>query len=355
VVNCPKLTTTQKLELIGVVKASKVASDIKKAQAILLLDYGEKIELIESISNHKRSRIFGIRKLYLTKGWDAIKTPSKNNRCLLRKPEMAELLETVKTKKPGEVDNYYSNQPFWTTSVLADYVFKKYEIKYRSKTSYYVIFKKVNFTFHKPGRVYVSQSQEEIAKWLKQIKPVFEEALKNENTVVLCEDESLISTQTTNQKIWLEAGSYPRVEVNTKRENKSIYGFLNIKTGKEHAYTANWQTMYETEKILKKIRLAYPRKTNKSNHLQGAKILLFWDSAGWHKGSKVQEYIKKDGNITQVFFPRYTPELNPQEHVWKDAKEKVTKNRYIPNIDKTAKDFVSYLNSNRFNYSFLNT
>lgn len=350
---CPKLSQDQIVELMDVVKHSKNALNIKRAQAVLMVNSQGYLPLITELTNFKRSRVFGIRKLYLDKGLPAITSRSKSNKELLTKSQVKELLETVKNSKPFEMDPYYENQPFWTTSVLADYVLKKYDVKYKSKTSYHILFKKINFTFHKPGRVYIKQDPIEIASWLEQTKPVLEQALKDPNTVILCEDESLISTQTTNQKIWLEANTYPRIEVNTKRENKSIYGFLNIKTGREHAFTANYQTMYETERILKKIRLSYPKNNNKGNHLQGAKILLFWDSAGWHKGSKVQEYIKRDGNITQVFFPRYTPELNPQEHVWGSAKEKIIKNKYIPDIEKTAKDFVSYLNSNRFNYEFL--
>jgi transposase len=50
------------------------------------------------------------------------------------------------------------------------------------------------------------------------------------------------------------------------------------------------------------------------------KVALFWDNAGWHKGSVVQEYIKKDGNITVIHFPTYAPEENPQEHVWKSPR-----------------------------------
>lgn len=350
---CPKLSLNQIEELTDKIKTAKNPRDVKKVQAILLLDKKANTELISDITNIKRSRIFGIRKLFMEKGIEAIASRSKSNKELLTKSQMKELLETVKTKLPRDVDLYYENHTFWTTSVLADYVYKKYTVKYKSKTSYHIIFSKINFTFHKPGRVYVKQDQAEVDKWCTEVKPVLKQALMDSNTVILCEDESIISTQTTNQKIWLEANSYPRVEVNTKRENKSIYGFLNIKTGRQHAFSANWQTMYETEKILKKIRRFYPKNNNKGNKLKGVKILLFWDSAGWHKGSVVQEYIKKDGKITQIFFPRYTPELNPQEHVWKDAKEKITKNKYIPDIEKTSKDFVSYLNSNSFNYEFL--
>jgi hypothetical protein len=119
----------------------------------------------------------------------------------------------------------------------------------------------------------------------------------------------VLSTQTTVQKVWLPAGQAPKVEVNQERENRSVYGFLNIKTGQKHAWKTKWQNMYETMKVLKKLRKQYPKK----------KLLLLWDSARWHVGSKVREYIEQDGNIETLAFPPYSPEENPQEHVCEEG------------------------------------
>ncbi|MBU4305720.1 MAG: hypothetical protein KJ893_08930, partial [Candidatus Omnitrophica bacterium] len=54
-----------------------------------------------------------------------------------------------------------------------------------------------------------------------------------------------------------------------------------------------------------------------------------------------------------IYFPRSAPEENPQEHVWKQGRSKVTHNKFIENIDKTTNEFVDYLNNSKFRYSFL--
>ena len=151
-----------------------------------------------------------------------------------------------------------------------------------------------------------------------------------------------ISTQTTVQKIWLPKGEYPQIKVATKRESRSIYGFLNIRTGKEHAFKTDWQNMYITYDILGELRKQYI----------GKKILLIWDKAPWHKGSRAQQFIKEDGLIEAFDFPRSAPEQNPQEHVWKNGRSHVTHNRFIDDIDKATDEFVDYLNRTNFNYSF---
>ncbi len=172
---------------------------------------------------------------------------------------------------------------------------------------------------------------------------MIEKAFKEQNTAVLVEDEMILSTQTTLQKIWLPQGENPKIEVSNKKENRSVYGFLNIKTGKEHAFKAQKQNMFIATEILKEIREIYPEQ----------KLLLFWDGAGWHRGSEVQGFIREDENIETVYFPRYAPEENPQEHIWKNGRSKTTHNEFIKDIDFSTDKFIDYLNSTNFNYSLL--
>ena len=132
------------------------------------------------------------------------------------------------------------------------------------------------------------------------------------------------------------------IETNGTKKAKSIYGFLNLKTGKEHAFISERQTMVQTAEILAKISKLYSE----------SKIVLLWDGAGWHRGSVAQQAIK-EYNISQIYFPPYSPELNPQEHVWKKGRSEVTHNRFIPKIEPVTKELVDYLNITRFHYSLL--
>ncbi len=344
-----KLNTEEICKLKELRQKSNNANDVQKCNAVLMLNNGIEISVITEYTDLKRSSIYSLKKMYLDKGIEALKSKSKNAKRLLTKQQLVELLNDIKTKSPV----YFGyDEPYWTTAVLTDHVWEEYRVKYKSKTSYYIIFKRVKFTFHKPGRVYEKSDPAREQAWIKEHRDEIEQALDDPNTVVLCADESQISTQTTTQKVWLLANDYPEVEVSNVKKSKSIYGFLDMKTGQQYAFVTDWQNMYETTKVLQKLRQKIPKKDNKVNKLKGKKILLIWDNAGWHKGSVTQEYIQRDGMVEQIWFPAYAPDLNPQEHVWKVSKDKVLKNIYIPNIDKTAQDFVNYLNSTYFKYKF---
>ena len=337
-----KLTQKQIQGLNEVIQKGKSSGpEVRRAQAILLVDQEVDPAAITTVTGFSRRHAFTLRRRYLTEGISAVHDKRKGKiKELLTKKQRAEIVETVKTTKPND---YGYNNPHWTTSILGDFIAKKYEVTYKSKTSLYLIFKGAKFTYHKPGRVYERRNEADVRKWKKATKPKVEQAMAEPDTVVLVEDEMSLSMQTTFQKIWLPANEYPKIEVASKKTALSIYGFLNVKNGKEHAFKTEWQNMYITASVLAKLRTIYPDQ----------KILLIWDQAPSHKGSKAQEFITNDGKIETLHFPRAAPEDNPQEHVWKVGRSKVSHNRYIQNIDATTDEFVGYLNRTEFHYSFL--
>lgn len=337
----PKLTSKQKQELQSLINdTNSSGKEVRRAQAVLLLDQDTDIQMIVSLATYSRRQIFDVRKNYLDKGIKAVKDKRKGKpKEILAKKQRNELISTVKAKTPRA---YEYECDYWTTAILGDFIERQYQVKYKSKTSIYLLFKQAKFTFHKPGRVYEKRDEAEVKRWRKATKIKVKRALAEPDTVVLVEDEMSLSMQTTFQKIWLPVGEYPKIEVASKKTARSIYGFLNIRTGKEHAFKADWQNMHITAKVLGKLRKIYPAQ----------KILLIWDQAPSHKGSKAQEFIKHDGQIEQIYFPRAAPEENPQEHVWKKGRSIVTHNKFIKDIDTTTDDFVKYLNTTEFRYSF---
>lgn len=316
---------------------------MRRAQAVLLLNQaGVPEETIHSLTGFTRVHAFRVKKRYLKEGIDSLTDKRLGSpKELLTRKQRDEILLTLKTKIP---QNFGYNAEFWTTSVLGAYIERKYHAKYKSKTSYYLLFRKAEFTYHKPERVYHEQDAKEVEQWKKATKSKLKKLWQESNTVILAADEMILTTRTTLQKIWLPKGEYPKIEVsNGTVERRNVYGFLNICTGTEHAYKTDKQNMRVTKTILQRIRKIYPTQ----------KIALLWDNAGWHKGSVVKDFITQDGNIRVIPFPRYAPEENPQEHVWKSGRTNVTHNRFIDDIDSATDEFVAWLRKTKFNYTLL--
>lgn len=338
-----KLKQKQIKELEAFVEDSgKKSPEVRRAQAVLLLHEGVPVDAIKRITRISRTRMFVIYAAYMELGTEALRDKRQGKpKELLTKKQRNEIIATVGKKTPKQLG---FGSEFWTTGLLGAWIEQKYDVKYKSKTSLYLVFRKASFSYHKPERRYHEHNEKEIQSWRKATKPLVQKHFAEEDTVILAADEMILTTKTTTQKVWLPVGETVRVDVaNSSIERRQVYGFLNIKTGREHAFKTMKQNMHTTADILKEIRALYSKQ----------KIVLLWDNAGWHKGSVVQEFIKQDGNMETIHFPKYAPEENPQEHVWKRGRSETTHNRFIEDIDDATDDLVTFLNSTTFLYSLL--
>jgi len=58
-------------------------------------------------------------------------------------------------------------------------------------------------------------------------------------------------------------------------------------------------------------------------------VVMVLDGAGWHKSRD----FKLPDHLRLLFLPPYSPELNPQEHLWDELREKHFHNRVFDSID----------------------
>lgn len=324
------------------IRKKESAGGVLRAQAVLLVNDGAHASTIKQLTGYGRRHAFLLKSRYLEIGIEALDDKRLGSpKELLTKKQRAEVRDILKSKTPKDLGYAHDH---WTTGLLGHWIEREYRVRYKSKTSYYILFRQAEFTYHKPERRYHERDEAEVKRWAKVAKPQITAAWHEPNTIVLAADEMILTTKTTIQKVWLPKGGTPTVDVpNTHVERRNVYGFLNLKTGQEHVWKTTYQNMHVTADILKELRTIYPKQ----------KIVLCWDNAGWHRGSVVRDCIKQDKNITVIHFPRYAPEENPQEHVWKRGRSMVTHNRFIEDIDQATDEFVAYLNRTIFPYSLL--
>jgi transposase len=58
-------------------------------------------------------------------------------------------------------------------------------------------------------------------------------------------------------------------------------------------------------------------------------IVMVVDGAGWHKSKR----FALPANLKLLFLPPYSPELNPQEHIWDELREKHFHNKTFDSLD----------------------
>jgi transposase len=127
-------------------------------------------------------------------------------------------------------------------------------------------------------------------------------------------DEARFGQQGTTTRMWARTGTRPTALKQTRYEWLYLYAAVEPGTGDSVALQApevNTATMGVFLQML-------------SEHLGPADhAVLIMDQAGWHKSRK----LAVPENITILYLPPYSPELNPVERLWAYLRSHYLSNR----------------------------
>lgn len=161
--------------------------------------------------------------------------------------------------------------------------------------------------------------------------------------MIVAGDEASLYLQATVQVVWAPIGETPVVKVHPGRDHLHFYGALNLQTGQEVVMRSPIMNGATSVLFLHKLVAAYPLQP----------ILLLWDRAPWHQGPAIRQFLVDHPEVEIFFFPPGSPDLNPQEHVWKDARCHVSHNHTVKQLDRLADQFEAHLTPNSFASSLL--
>lgn len=138
-------------------------------------------------------------------------------------------------------------------------------------------------------------------------------------------------------------GDTPSVRVDPGRAQTHFYGSLNLVTGQELVLRSDVMNAQVSARSLEMLLAAYPEKP----------MVLFWDRAPWHRGQPIRQVLADNPRLEIIYFPAGSPELNPQEPVWKATRQSVSHNHNEPRLPKLAEQFETHLTTATFASSFL--
>jgi len=170
-------------------------------------------------------------------------------------------------------------------------------------------------------------------------------------TVILAGDEASLYLQASLKRVWAPVGVTPVIRTAAGRDNTHFYGALNLLTGEQTTLRSDLMNGQVSALFLQKLLLAYPEKLLLA--YPDRPILLLWDRAPWHRGPAITAVLEANARLEIVWFPPGSPDLNPQEHVWKATREAVSHNHGHGKLVALADAFEAHLTSNVFACSLL--
>jgi len=122
-----------------------------------------------------------------------------------------------------------------------------------------------------------------------------------------------------------------------------FYGTLNLQTGEETVLRSDIMKAEVSALHLQQLLAAYPE----------VPLLLLWDRAPWHQGPAIQSVLEANPRLQIMWLPAASPDLNPQEHVWKATRKAVSHNHNRAKLSELAEVFQTHLTNTCFPCSLL--
>jgi len=214
-----------------------------------------------------------------------------------------------------EATDFGFSTPLWTgTSVRI--LLKRERSVLLDRVTVWRYLTRLGLSFQKPEKRYSQQDKKLVNEWIKKKWPEIQLWAKQNKAILYFEDESGVSLSPVIGKTWAPKGNPPIVRVTGKRG-----GVLAMS-----AISPSGRMCFKLQKgkINSDVMVKFLLQIG-SNHKR-RKIGVIMDQAPCHVSKKIQEFSKNSKQIKVFHIPPYSPDLNPDEKVWRHLKHVSLKN-----------------------------
>ena len=144
------------------------------------------------------------------------------------------------------------------------------------------------------------------------------EEVRGRGVRLMFQDEARFGRMVRIKKCWARFPTRPSVANGYEREFVYVYGAVSPFEGELDWMISSQMNTEEMGAFLNQVSCAHPNDF----------IVMVLDGASSHKAKA----LMMPENIRLVALPPYAPELNPQEHIWDELREKEFPNRVFSNM-----------------------
>lgn len=245
--------------------------------------------------------------LYRRDGFDALratKAPGAEPKLTVR--QLATLRNIIATKNPLQLKFKFA---LWTRSIVRDLIKQRWGVTL-GVTTVGAMLKRLGFSAQKPMARAFEQDPERVRQWLKHEFPKIRVLAKKQRATIFFGDESGVRSDHHAGKTWALKGQTPVIERTGSRVGCNMIsavaarGLMRFMVVKGRVTTAVFIDFLK-------------RLIREAKH----PIFLIVDGHPTHRSKRTREYVKStEGRLQLFFLPPYSPELNPDELVWRHVK-----------------------------------
>ena len=230
------------------------------------------------------------------------RTIAKGNSPKLNEQEKLKIIEWLKE----DARTFGFPSPLWNCKQIQRLI-KKNLNKSLAISSIWELLKKLNLSAQKPKKQAKEKDEKLANKWLKEEWPKIKAIVRRQQAMLYFQDEAGVSLIPYLRTTWSPKGETPVIKVTGKKGGICVSSAISPAGRMVFRIEKGRMTSETYIDFLAKIIIQHP----------GRKIVVISDNAPIHKSKAVQSFLlSNEKRISLFHIPAYSPELNPDEHVW---------------------------------------
>lgn len=200
-------------------------------------------------------------------------------------------------------------QALWTRAMIRELIVREFGVSY-SVQAVGALLKRLGFSVQKPVVRAVEQDQVLVRGWMEREFPVIRERAKAVGASVFFGDEAGVRTDFHAGTTWARVGQTPIVRGTGSRLGVNMISAVGTSGEIHFSFLEGNCTSEAFIEFLKKLMHDIP-----------GPVFLVVDGHSSHRSKATRGFVDEQGEKLSLFYlPPYSPELNPDEWVWKNVK-----------------------------------
>jgi transposase len=284
----------------------EVLTELRK-RAVTRVQSGESPEKVIHAMGFCRACIYNWLAKYRVGGWGALDARKRGGRP--RKLNGRIITWVYKTVTQGDPRQHKFPFALWTRNAIGILIRRRCGIKL-SANSVGRLLAQLGITPQKPLWRAYQQDPELVRRWVKEEYPKIEKSARKEKAEIWFGDESGLRSDYHAGTTWGCKGKTPVVKTTGARYRLNMLSAVNRK--------GKMRFMIESRGINARV---FCRFLNRLMAGSRRRIFLILDGHPMHKSKIVRGKVQSfKGRLNLFLLPPYSPELNPDEGVWREVK-----------------------------------
>ena len=265
-------------------------------------------EVVHALGLGKRC-IYNWLAAYRAGGWGQLKAKQLFGRPMKLKPEqMAWLYRTVAGSSPLQ---YRFEFALWTIRLVQWLIYDEWKIRL-SRSSVHRLLRQLGLSCQRPLRRAYEQDPARVERWKQEEFPLIRQMAKEIGAEIWFGDESGVRSDYHSGTTWGAKGQTPVVQTTGQRFKFNLLSVINN--------LGEMRFMLTDKRVDNVLYIEFLKRL-----LQGAQrpIFLILDGHPVHRSRPVKAFAASThGRLRLFLLPAYSPELNPDEQVWNEVKNR---------------------------------